>query len=163
MFLKWLLSLFLLENLFVLAAALQLPLRDASSEGESLAVAQEPSNPDSTSLPSCSLDMVELKEVDYNTIFDGAYGSQFENAILTLCSEEGKQIPWKSTIIFEPSMLDRVAERCCSDIMYGLDTVTSERVHSAGCGFHSGLLFFFSAFVICILCVSIRFAHGRRG
>lgn len=163
MFLKWLLSLILLEKLLVLAAALQLPMRDIPSEGESLAAVLEPSNADPTSLPSCSLGMVELKEVDYNTIFDGAYGSQFENAILTLCSEEGKQIPWKSTNIFEPSMLDQVAEQCCSDIMYGLDTVTFERVHSTGSGFDSGLFLFFSAFVICILCISIRFTHGRRG
>lgn len=162
MFLKWPLSLFLLEKVFVLVAALQLPLRDVSSESESLAAAQETSNRDPTSLPSCSLDMVELKEIDYSTIFDGAYGSQFENAILTLCSEEGKQIPWKSTNIFEPSMLDQVAEQCCSDIMYGLDTVTFERVHSAGCGFYSGLLFFFSAFVICTFCIISRFTHGRR-
>ncbi|KAJ5094430.1 hypothetical protein N7456_010291 [Penicillium angulare] len=67
--------------------------------------------------------MADLKEIDYNTLFDGAYGSKFENAILTLCSEEGKQIPWKKTSPFKHSVLDQVAEDCCSDILEGLETV----------------------------------------
>jgi hypothetical protein len=165
MFLKWLLSLFLFsEQLCVLAAAFQSPLRDPSMEDESLAVVDEPSYPASSTISpllSCSLDMVDLKEVDYNTLFDGAYGSKFENAILTLCSDEGKQIPWKKTDLFEPSILDQVAEQCCSDILYGLDTVSLEDVHSVGFRSPWGQFFFFSAFVFCLLYI-IKYAYERK-
>lgn len=97
-------------------AALALPLGQSSSGAD---------------VPSCSLDMIH-KEVDYNTTFDGRYGSRFENVILTLCSDQGKQIPWRATNLMEASMLDRAAEECCSDIIYGLDTVSLEDVDSVG-------------------------------
>ncbi|KAJ6004888.1 hypothetical protein N7540_012687 [Penicillium herquei] len=175
MFLQWHLSLFSFQQFLVLAATLPTPLRARFSDDESLAaVSEESSYPDSESDPSsllsCSLDMVNLKEADYNTIFDGAYGSRFENAILTLCSDEGKQIPWKKTSPFEPSILDQVAEHCCSDIMYGLETVPLESVHSDSMGFRSpaspananwGPFFFFSAFVFCLLYI-IKSTYGRR-
>ena len=128
MYLRSLLGLiFLARQLSTLVVALQNPLPAGGSAVE------EPHDTASSSLPSllgCSLDMVNLKEVDYNTIFDGSYGSKFENALLTLCSDEGKGIPWKKNSSFEPSVLDQVAERCCSDILQGLDTVSFERRHS---------------------------------
>lgn len=133
-------------------------------EDESLTAVEEPTYPASSTIPpllGCSLDMVDLKEVDYNTLFDGVYGSQFENAILTLCSDEGRQIPWKKTAPFEPSTLDQVAEQCCSDIIYGLETVSLQEVHFTEFRSPSKLFFFFTAFVFCLLYI-IRCAYERK-
>lgn len=165
MFVKWGSRLFLfllLAQLSVLAEALQSPLQWPSMEEE--VAMEEPSYPAPSTIPpllSCSLDMVDFKEVDYNTLFDGGYGSKFENIILTLCSSEGKQIPWKKTAPFEPSTLDQVAEQCCSDIMYGLETVSLKEVHSTE--FHSPwkLFFFFTAFLFCVLYI-IRYAYESK-
>ncbi|KAJ5609185.1 hypothetical protein N7528_009752 [Penicillium herquei] len=160
MFLNWQLSLLSFQQLIVLAAALPNSLRHRSSEDESPpAVGAELSHPDSepssSSLLSCSLDLIDLKEADYNTVFDGAYGSGFENAILTLCSEEGKQIPWKNTNQFKPSTLDQVAEQCCSDIMSGLETFSFKSSQHDSVEIrppaNGTLFFFFSAFAICLL------------
>ena len=154
MFPKWLFGSFLLvERLFVLVASLQSPLQDLSSADESLTTMEDSNYPPSSSipsLPSCSLDLVNLKEVDYNTIFDGGYGSKFENAILTLCSDEGKHIPWKKTNTLEPWILDQVAERCCSDLIHGLETVSLDKVNSVGL-YSPWTLFFVSASVSCLL------------
>lgn len=122
------------------------------------------------SLPSrCSLDLFDLKETDYNTVFDGAYGSEFTNVMLTLCSDEGQQIPWKQNGRFKPSYLDQVAKQCCSDTINGVENSlhmeTESEAESVGV-FGPREILFFAASAFCFFFIFFfisKLAYKRKG
>lgn len=169
MYLPWCLSIILFSRQpFALVAAVQSSLRDIVSADTSLPTVERSGHSTSTGMPllsKCSLDSFDLKKRDYNTIFDGAYGSDFTNIILTICSDAGKQIPWKRNDGFEPSCLDRVAEKCYLDAINGVENVSLIETE-----FETELVgvssfwrnFFLSASVFCILFI-VSFASKRKG
>jgi hypothetical protein len=163
MYLPWGLSLLLLaKQTLALAVMIQ------SSSQESLAATaypltmREPGYPassDPSFLSKCAVNLFDLKKSDYSTIFDGAYGPESTNIFLTLCSDEGKQIPWKRPGRFAFSYLDHVAEWCCSDMINGVETVTFMGMDSETVPFWK--IFFLSASLCCTLYI-IRLVSKRK-
>jgi hypothetical protein len=169
MYLLWRLSVILFaEKSFALVAAAQSSFRDIVSADIFLSTVEGLGHSTSRGMPllsRCSLDLFDLKKIDYNTIFDGAYGSEFTNVILTLCSDEGIQIPWNRNGRFEPSYLDQLAEQCCSDTINGLEDVslmeTESETESVGVP-SPQRIFFLSASVCCMLFI-VKFVYKCKG
>lgn len=163
MYLPWFLSIILfVRQSFALVAAVQVPLQDILSTEVPLPTVDESGHSTFTRMPAlsrCSLQLFDLKKADFNTIFDGFYGFD-ANIFLTICSDEGKRIPWQRNDRFGPSYLDRVAEQCCSDTINGEGNgfLMDFEKDSADVPFWK--LFFVSAGMFCIL-FFFMFAYKR--
>jgi hypothetical protein len=162
---SWCLSINLFaQNAFAFITTVQRSLQDLISADISPSTAEALDYSTSIGMPllsRCSLDLFDLKKADYHTVFDGAYGSELTNVFLTLCSDEGKQIPWKGHSRFETSYLDQAAEQCCSDIINGFGNDSIRETELAGAP-SLWKFCFISASVCCILFM-VRTACKRRG
>jgi hypothetical protein len=163
MYLPWGLSLLLLaKQTLALAVVIQNSPQESLAATADLLTMREPGYPASSGPPllsKCALNLFDLKKSDYSTIFDGAYGPESTNILLTLCSDEGKQIPWKRPGRFAFSYLDHVAQWCCSDMINGVETVTFKDMSSDSVPFWK--IFFLSASLCCTLYI-VRLVSKRK-
>ncbi|KAJ5476331.1 hypothetical protein N7475_002060 [Penicillium sp. IBT 31633x] len=107
----------LLTQSFTLAAAVQNPsFARFPTVGN---VPRPPTTFHASLSADCPSDLNDLK-AQYNTIFDGDYGSKFDDEILTLCYNLNNEAHWKKNQGFGPSYrdkFDKVVNNCCAASM----------------------------------------------